>query len=49
MALSDTAVRKVKPSGKPYKLPDGDGLYLYVTDYLDRLKRGAEVIPLRAG
>ena len=39
MALSDTAVRKVKPSGKPYKLPDGDGLYLYVTVSGGRLWR----------
>ncbi|MBE1162338.1 tyrosine-type recombinase/integrase [Dyella acidiphila] len=30
MALTDTAVRKAKPADKPYKLTDGDGLYLLV-------------------
>jgi hypothetical protein len=28
MALSDTAIRKAKPSDKPQKLSDGAGLYL---------------------
>ena len=28
--LSDTAVRNAKPSEKPYKISDGDGLYLLV-------------------
>lgn len=31
-ALNDIAVRKAKPDGKPYKLSDGRGLYLLVTD-----------------
>lgn len=31
-ALSDTAVRNAKPDSKPYKLTDGDGLYLLVKD-----------------
>jgi integrase len=31
MSLSDIAIRKAKPAGKPYKLTDGDGLYLLVT------------------
>ena len=30
MALTDTAIRKAKPAGKPYKMTDGDGLYLLV-------------------
>ena len=30
MALSDTAIRKAKPAGKPYKLADAGGLYLEV-------------------
>ncbi len=31
MPLSDLAVRKAKPSAKPYKLADANGLYLYVS------------------
>ena len=30
MALTDTAVRNAKPKVKPYKLADGDGMYLLV-------------------
>lgn len=30
MPLTDTAVRKIKPADKPYKLTDGGGLYLLV-------------------
>ena len=30
MALNDTVVRQIKPSDKPQKLTDGDGLYLLV-------------------
>ncbi len=30
MALSEFAARKAKPREKPYKLPDGGGLYLHV-------------------
>jgi integrase len=32
MPLSDPAVRNAKSTGKPYKLTDGDGLYLLVKD-----------------
>ena len=28
MALTDTQIRNVKPTEKPYKLADGGGLYL---------------------
>jgi Arm DNA-binding domain len=28
--LSDTAVRNAKPKTKPYKISDGDGLFLHV-------------------
>jgi len=31
MPLTDTAIRKVKPGGKPFKLPDEKGLYLFVS------------------
>lgn len=31
MALTDTSVRAARPKDKPYKLFDGDGLYLQVT------------------
>ena len=31
MSLSDAKVRNTKPSGKPYKISDGDGLFLLVT------------------
>jgi hypothetical protein len=31
MALSDTTVRNVKSTDKPYKLADEGGLHLYVT------------------
>lgn len=30
MALSDTAIRHAKPTDKPFKLTDGDGMYLLV-------------------
>ncbi|MGH7011083.1 MAG: Arm DNA-binding domain-containing protein, partial [Caulobacteraceae bacterium] len=30
MPLTDTAVRNAKAAGKPYKLADGGGLFLYV-------------------
>src|SRR3546814_8186306 len=30
MALTDTAVRNAKPKSKPYKITDGQGLYLLV-------------------
>lgn len=30
MKLSDVAIRQAKPLDKPYKLPDGTGLYLLV-------------------
>lgn len=30
MALSDTKIRSIKPSDKPYKLADGGGLYLLI-------------------
>jgi integrase len=30
MALTDTAIRKAKPADKPYKMTDGDGLYLLI-------------------
>src|SRR5690348_6649822 len=32
MPLSDPAVRNAKPADKPYKLTDGDGLYLLVNN-----------------
>jgi hypothetical protein len=31
MALTDTALRTTKPSNKPFKLYDGNGLFLLVT------------------
>lgn len=40
MALSDTAIRQTaKPKGKPYKLADGGGLFLYITPKGSRLWR----------
>ena len=30
LMLPDAALRKLKPKDKPYKLADGDGLYVYV-------------------
>lgn len=30
MPLTDTAVKNAKPKAKPYKLTDGDGLYLLI-------------------
>jgi hypothetical protein len=30
MKLNDMAVRKAKPEGKPYKMADGNGMYLEV-------------------
>jgi hypothetical protein len=31
MALTDTTIRKIKPTGKPFKVSDEKGLYLLVT------------------
>ncbi len=31
MALTDTKIRNVKPTAKPQKIADGEGLFLYVT------------------
>ena len=31
MALTDTAIHRAKPRIKPFKLFDGDGLFLLVT------------------
>ncbi|EFJ2369159.1 DUF4102 domain-containing protein, partial [Escherichia coli] len=30
MALTDTAIRKIKPTDKSYKLTDSSGLYLLI-------------------
>ena len=30
MSLTDTAIKRAKPADKPYKLTDGDGLYLLI-------------------
>ncbi|MFT3759322.1 tyrosine-type recombinase/integrase [Thauera sp.] len=30
MPLTDTAIKQAKPQGKPFKLPDADGMYLLV-------------------
>ena len=30
MKLTDIAIRKAKPQSKPYKLADGDGMFLLV-------------------
>lgn len=30
MALTDTSIRKVKPSDKPFKMTDSSGLYLFI-------------------
>lgn len=32
MALTDTAVRNAKPTSKPYKLTDGEGLYILINN-----------------
>ena len=32
MPLTDTAIKKAKPSASPVKLSDGKGLYLLVTE-----------------
>lgn len=37
--LTDTKIRQAKPAGKPYKLPDGGGLHLYVTPAGSKLWR----------
>jgi integrase len=41
MALTDTEVRKSKPSDKPYRLSDGGSLYLWVTPSGGKLWRWA--------
>jgi len=35
MALSAVAIKAAKGREKPYKLTDGDGLFLYVTPKVD--------------
>ncbi len=37
MALTAVAINKAKGRAKPYKLTDGDGLFLYVTPTGTRL------------
>lgn len=39
MALSSFAIQNAKPKGKPYKLSDGDGLHLLITDKGTKLWR----------
>jgi integrase len=39
MRLNDKAIRSLKPREKPYKVTDGQGLYLYVTPQGSRLWR----------
>ncbi|MGC4250788.1 MAG: Arm DNA-binding domain-containing protein [Sphingobium sp.] len=39
MALTDTAVRNAKPKSKPYKITDGQGLYLLVNPGGSKLYR----------
>ncbi len=39
MPLTDTAIRNVKPKDRPYKLTDGNGLFLFVTPAGVRLWR----------
>ena len=51
MPLTTIEINRAKPNGKPFKLPDGNGLYLYVTptskswrfDYRIGGKRGTVV------
>ncbi len=31
MSLTDIKIKSLKPKEKPYKVFDGDGLYIYVT------------------
>jgi hypothetical protein len=31
MPLTDTEIRKSKPTDKPYRLPDSKGLFLFIT------------------
>jgi integrase len=39
MPLTDTAIRNIKPKDRPFKLADGNGLYLFVTPTGSRLWR----------
>jgi integrase len=39
MPLTDTALRNIKPKDRPFKLADGNGLYLFVTTTGTRLWR----------
>ena len=39
MQLTDKAIRALKPKDKPYKITDGDGLYVLVTKQGSRLWR----------
>ena len=39
MPLNDTAIRNIKPKDRPFKLADGNGLYLFVTATGSRLWR----------
>ncbi len=41
MALTDTEIRKAKSDGKPYRMSDGGGLYLWVTPAGGKLWRWA--------
>lgn len=43
MALTDTAIRKLRPTDKPFKLGDSVGLYLL--DQTQRLKTLVHEVP----
>ena len=39
MALTDTEIRRSKPAARPYKLSDGGGLHLFITQAGGKLWR----------
>ena len=47
MALTDIEVKKAKAKGRPYRLTDGAGMYLWVTPAGDRLWRWGYVYERR--
>ena len=49
MALSDAKVRNAKPQAKPYKITDGEGMFLLVTPCSCRVVCITHLVSQRVG
>ncbi len=44
MSLSDAKIRSIKPSGKPFKLTDSQGLYLLVNYSCNNFRESQSIL-----